>query len=113
MIIKGYIFSVFYALICLAFAFVLYKIGVAKTTTRKVVHILVGFEWVILNHFMGAGIHFLAVCLLFLLILMVSYRKNLMPMISSDEDNAPGTVYYAVAMSIMATVTLFVLRKIR
>ena len=112
MIIKGYIFSVFYALICLAFAFVLYNIGVAKTTTRKVVHILVGFEWVILNHFMGAGIHFLAVCLLFLLILMVSYRKNLMPMISSNEDNAPGTVYYAVAMSIMATVTLFVPKMI-
>ena len=108
MIIKGYIFSIFYALLCLFLAFVLYKIGVTKKTTRKVVHILVGFEWVILNYFMEASIHFLAVCLLFLGLLFVSHRKNLMPMISSDGDNAPGTVYYAFAMSIMAAVALFI-----
>ena len=108
MITKGYIFSIFYALLCLLLAFVLYKFGVTKKTTRKVVHILVGFEWVILNHFMGASIHFLVVCLSFLVLLFVSHRNNLMPMISSDGDNAPGTVYYAVAMSIMATVTLFI-----
>ncbi len=107
MILKGYLFSVLYALICLALAFLLYKLGVTKKITRKIVHILVGFEWVILYHFHGASIHFLAVCLLFLAILAFSHRKNLMPMISSDGDNAPGTVYYAVAMSIMATVCLF------
>nr|MBE6545708.1 hypothetical protein [Oscillospiraceae bacterium] len=108
MIVKGYLFSVLYALICLALGFVLYKFGVAKKITRKIVHILVGFEWVILYYFVGPGIHFLAVCLLFLALLAVSYRKNLMPMISSDADNAPGTVYYALAMSVMAAVTLFI-----
>lgn len=108
MIVKGYLFSVLYALICLALGFVLYKFGVAKKITRKIVHILVGFEWVILYYFVGPGIHFLAVCLLFLALLAVSYRKNLMPMISSDADNAPGTVYYALAMSVMAAVTIFI-----
>ena len=107
MIIKGYIFSVLYAMVCLALAFLLYRLGVPKNITRKVVHILVGFEWVILYFFVGPGIHFLCVCLLFLIILALSHRNNLMPMISSDSDNAPGTVYYAVAMSIMAVVTLF------
>lgn len=109
MIIKGYIFSILYAIICLAFAFILYKNGVAKKTTRKVVHILVGFEWVILNHFFfDRRIHFLTVCIIFLLILALSYRKKLLPMISSDGDNSPGTVYYAVAMSVMALITLFI-----
>lgn len=108
MIVKGYLFSVIYALICLALAFVLYKVGVAKKITRKLVHILVGFEWVILYYFHGPGVHFLAVCVLFLVILAVSHRKKLMPMISSDGDNSPGTVYYALAMSIMAAITLFV-----
>ena len=108
MILKGYIFSILYAFICLGLGFAIYKIpGSNKKITRKIVHILVGFEWVILNHFFGAGLHFLAVCLLFLVILAVSYRKNLMPMISSDGDNAPGTVYYALAMSIMAFICLF------
>lgn len=108
MILKGYLFSVLYALLCLLVAFVAYKLGTPKKITRKIVHILVGFEWVILYHFVGASIHFLAVCILFLVILAVAHLKNLMPMISSDGDNAPGTVYYALAMTIMATLTLFI-----
>lgn len=39
--------------------------------------------------------------------LAVTYFKNLMPMISSDSDNAPGTVYYAVALTGVATVGCF------
>lgn len=107
MVLKGYLFSVLYAVLCLAFAFVLYKLGVPKKITRKIVHILIGAEWIILYHFFGGGIHFLLVCLLFLGLLTVSYWKKLMPMISSDGDNSPGTVYYGVAMTIMATVTVF------
>ena len=57
---------------------------------------------------MGAGVHFLAVCIIFLLLLAVAYKGRLMPMISSDDDNAPGTVYYAVAMTGVAAVGCFV-----
>lgn len=108
MIFKGYLFGALYGLFCLALAALLYKLGVEKKITRKVVHILVGFEWVILNHFMSASVHFLAVCVLFTALLILTHRKNLLPMISSDGDNAPGTVYYGIAMTIMATVSLFV-----
>lgn len=108
MILKGYLFSVLYALVCLALAFVLYKVGVDKKITRKIVHILIGFEWIILYKTMGVSFHFLIVCIIFTLLLLLSHRKNLMPMISSDGDNAPGTVYYGVAMTIMATISLFV-----
>ena len=105
--LEGYLFSGLYAIICLALAFLLYKLGVSKKITRKIVHILVGFEWAILYYFMGASWQFLSVCLAFSLILLIAHRKNLMPMISSDGDNSPGTVYYGLAMSVMATVTLF------
>ena len=108
MIFKGYLFAAFYGIFCLALAALLYKLGVEKKITRKVVHILVGFEWVILNHFMGPSVHFLVVCVLFTLLLALTHRKNLLPMISSDGDNAPGTVYYGMAMTIMATITIFV-----
>lgn len=107
MLFKGYLFSVIYAAVCLALGFGLYKAGVPKKITRKLVHILVGFEWVILYHFMGAGLHFLFVCLFFLAILTVAYHKKLMPMIASDGENAPGTVYYALAMSVMALICVF------
>ncbi len=107
-ILYGYLSGIGYASVCLLLSLIIYKCGVPKKITRKVVHILVGFEWVILYHFFGAGLNFLAVCLFFLVLLTVAYRFKLMPMISSDNDNAPGTVYYAVAMTGVAIVACFV-----
>lgn len=105
--IKGYIFAVLYVVAVVAAALVLYKLGLPKKFTRKLVHILVGFEWVILSHFMGPTVHFLIVCLAFTAVLLATYLLKLLPAMSSDEENAPGTVYYGVAMSIMALITLF------
>ena len=106
MIAIGYVFSLGYAALCILLAAILYKLGVPKRITRKVVHILVGFEWVILYHFVGVSLHFLLVCLICLTALYLDYRKNLLPMMSSDGENAPGTVYYALAMTAMAAITL-------
>jgi uncharacterized protein (TIGR00297 family) len=107
-LLKGYLFGIGYASVCLLLSLLIYKLGVPKKLTRKFVHILVGFEWVILYHYFGAGLHFLAVCLFFLALLFVSYRMKLMPMISSENENAPGTVYYAVAMSGVAIIACFI-----
>ena len=107
MIFKGYIFGILYAFICLGLALVAYKLGMPKKYSRKLVHILVGAEWIILSHYMGPTYHFLVVCLIFLVLLALSHFMHLMPMISSESDNAPGTVYYAIAMSIMATICLY------
>ena len=109
MVLKAYIFALLYGVFCLGLALLGYKLGMQKKYTRKLVHILVGFEWVILYGFLGGGsIHFLSVCLIFTLLLLVTHFRKLAPMIASDGDNAPGTVYYGVAMSVMATVCLFV-----
>lgn len=108
MVIQGYLFGIAYGAFCLLLSLVLYKLGLPKKYTRKVVHILVGFEWFILYHFLGAGVHFLAVCLIFLALLTVTYKGKLLPMIASDADNAPGTVYYAVAMTGVAILGCFV-----
>lgn len=107
MIFWGYTLGILYGIVCLSLSLILYKLGIPKKYTRKVVHILVGFEWFILYTFLGAGVHFLVVCLFFLALLIIAYKGNLMPMISSDGDNAPGTVYYAVAMSGVAIVGCF------
>ncbi len=109
MILKGYIFSILYAAIVVAVGMLLSKLGVPKKYTRKFVHIFVGFEWVILFHFMGSpSVHFLAVCLIFFALLFCEYKLKFIPAMSSDGDNAPGTVYYAVAMSVLAFICLFV-----
>ena len=107
MVALGYVFSLGYGALCLLFAYFLSLRGVDKKITRKLVHIFIGFEWIILYHFHGASYHFLIVCLAFLAILAIAHKKKKLRMISSDGDNAPGTVYYAVSMSLMALVTLF------
>ena len=103
----GYVGALGYGMLCLLLSLVAYKAGVPKKYTRKIVHILVGFEWVILYHTMGQGLHFVAVCLIFTALLAISYKKSLMPMISSDGDNAPGTVYYGLSMTAMAIASIF------
>ena len=106
MIALGYVLAFLYGIFCLALAHIAYKLGMPKIYTRKLVHVLVGFEWVILYFFHGTTVHSLVVCLAFLALLFIVSRKNLMPMISSESDNSPGTVYYAISMSIMAAVCL-------
>ncbi len=108
MLIKGYIFSIIYVFICVLGSVILHKMGVPQKFTRKFVHIFVGFEWVILYRYFGASWHFLAVCLLFTVLLLIDYKIKLLPAMSSEEDNAPGTVYYAVAMTFMAILSLFI-----
>lgn len=106
MIALGYILGLCYGAACLLFALFLSRFGAEKKVTRKIVHIMVGFEWVILYNLHGTTYHFLIVCLAFLVLLAVSYKKKLLKMISSDGDNAPGTVYYAVSMSAMAAISM-------
>lgn len=107
MVLLGYTSSLLYGVLCLLLSVLAYKTGMPKRYTRKIVHILVGFEWVILYHTVGVGLNFLAVCIIFTVLLAVTYRKKLFVMISSDSDNAPGTVYYGVSMTVMAIISLF------
>ncbi len=108
MILKGYFFSIIFAFICLLLSALLYRIGLPRKYCRKTVHILVGFEWFILYHFFGAGLHFTVVCVVFLAILALTYKSKLMYMISSDADNSPGTVYYALAMTGVSLLSCFI-----
>ena len=105
--IWGYVVAVLYGALCLALSQVAYSLGMPKKYTRKLVHITVGLEWVILYIFCGPTWHSLVICLAFTALLLLSYFKGLLPMILSDGDNSPGTVYYGVSMSVLALTCLF------
>ncbi len=106
MILNGYIFALLYGVVCIGLSALCFKLGMKKSISRKLVHILVGFEWVILYSFHGVSLHFAAVCLIFTALLLVEYKTKLLPMMASEGDNAPGTVYYGVSMSLMAIASL-------
>lgn len=111
MIIYGYLASLSYGALCLAIAAILYKCGVPTLYTRKITHILVGFEWIILYHFFEYNfaaysssklIHIFFICLIFTAIVTTAYVKDLFPAISSSADNSGGTVYFCLAMTFMS-----------
>ena len=106
-IFYGYLFAALYVMLSVGIALGFYKLGLSKRFTRKIVHILVGFEWCILSHYMGPSYHFVIVCIVFTLCLALSYFKKLLPAMSSDGENDPGTVYYGVAMTIMSIICFF------
>lgn len=108
MIIKGYLFSLAFGVLCISISGLFYKLGVKTIYTRKITHILIGFEWVILYHYFATTIHFAIICFAFLLLLLISYVFNMFPQLSSQKENAPGTIYYGIAMNIMGIVILFI-----
>ena len=103
----GYLLAVCFGALCLFLSHIAYKLGLQKKYTRKLVHILIGFEWVILQLFLGPTWHSFLVCAAFTVFLFVSYFKKLLPMISSDADNSFGTVYYGISMSVLSFVCIF------
>lgn len=103
----GYTFAFCFGALCLFLSHALYKLGMKREYTRKIVHIAIGFEWLILYAFFGAGWHSFAVCAAFTALLIVSYFKKLLPMIESDGDNSLGTLYYGISMSALSLVCVF------
>ena len=108
MILRGYLFSLLYGIACILVSMIVGKLGVKSVYTRKITHILIGIEWVILEHYLGASIHFVIICLIFTAIISVIYITNLVPSLSSDEENSRGTIYYCLAMTVMSIVLLFI-----
>jgi len=107
MIVLKYLSAFAYGMICILLAFFAQRMGLDKRYTRKLVHILVGFEWVILYTIFGVGIHFVAVCIAFTLFLAFSYKSKHLDMMASEGENSPGTIYYGLSMTLMAIISCF------
>lgn len=82
--------------------------GLSDETSRKIVHIGVGFAWIPMVLCFGATWHLAVPTAVFIVLNAVSYRQNLFTaMERSDESRRSlGTVYYAVSMTLMALWTL-------
>lgn len=107
MILKGYLLALLYGALVLLGGALAYRLRLPKPYCRKLVHILIGGEFVILSHHFGTSLHFLIVALGFTLLLLVNLKARLLPMMSSDADNDPGTLYYGVSMSTLALAVHF------
>lgn len=100
----GYVVAVLYGVCLLALSYLVYRLGLPRLYTRKLVHIGIGLEFFILNDFFGPSLAFVFVCLAFTAALMVDHRFRIFHMMASDGDNDPGSVYYGLSMLVMAAV---------
>ena len=107
MLALGYLLAFLYGALVIALGALAYRLGLPKPYCRKLVHILIGGELCILSHFFGTSLHMLLVALLFTGALLLNYKKRLLPMMASDADNDPGTLYYGVSMSSLALAVYF------
>lgn len=99
MVYIGYAVTLGYlAFIILFFGFVNKKFKVDVEITRKILHILIGFTWVLMDIFWGLSYHQIIMCALFVVVNALSRKYKIFSGIERDNDNHPGTVYYALAM---------------
>lgn len=103
----GYLASLGYLAVIIAFFEIIrkkFKLNVE--ITRKILHILIGFTWVIMDIFWGVSYHQIIMCALFVVINALSLKFKIFSSIErSNEKNHFGTVYYAVAMLVLSVVS--------
>ncbi len=98
----GYLFLVFVVMTVLQKLF-----SLSTGTTRKLIHIFIGYTWVILyQHFflpLEVGMwELLVLPISFIVINALSYKYKIFTMVEREgEGNHPGTVYYAIAITVL------------
>ncbi len=105
-IILGYILTYSYlTIILLGTTLLKKKFNYKEETTRKIIHILVGFSWFIMVYFFNTTIHLIIPPLTFIFINYLSYKKDLIKSMERTKNKSKGTIYYALSFTILAFIT--------
>lgn len=100
----------------LTFGWVFFVLGLALAlkralrwedeTSRKLVHIAVAFAWIPMYFCFGASWHLLVPPAVMTILNDISYRRGLFAAMERSDaaKQSPGTVYYALSMTVMALV---------
>ena len=83
------------------------KIGFSSELARKLIHVLICFTWIVLYRFFRGSWQILVMPISFVIINALSMKyKFFSGMEREDEKNTPGTVYYALAITILMGLSL-------
>lgn len=75
--------------------------------SRKVIHICTFFVLPIFDYFVGPSIHFIIMCVMFLGVTAGSYFLKILKPIEREKNKNPGTIYYALSLLLLSTLTYF------
>lgn len=107
--ILGIIVSYLYIGLVIIGAKVFEKRG--KEASRKFIHIMLGNWWIIAMYFFTNVWSAIFVPITFVIINYLSYKKDLIKVMERDEQDGLGTVYYAVALLILAIVAFGIFKQ--
>ena len=105
----GIIVSYLYIALVIIGARIFEKRG--KEASRKFIHIMLGNWWIIAMYFFTNAWFAIFVPATFVVINYLSYKKNLIKVMEREEQDGLGTVYYAVALFILAIISFGILKQ--
>lgn len=107
MILLGYI-TVFAYIFFLIFALgPLVKKFTTAEASRKVIHIMLFMVWVFLDLFFRHTVHQIIIPVCFLVLNALSYKFKIYKSVEREDGNHMGTVYFAIAVTIIMTAAYF------
>ena len=82
-----------------------------EEASRKFIHIMLGNWWFIAMYFFSNVWFAIFVPITFVIINYVSYKRNLIKVMEREQQDGLGTVYYAIALLILAIVSFGIYHK--
>ena len=107
--ILGIIISYLYIGLVIIGAKIFEKRG--KEASRKFIHIMLGNWWIIAIYFFTNVWSAIFVPITFVIINYLSYKKDIIKVMERDEQDGLGTVYYALALLILAIVSFGIFKQ--
>ncbi|MBO4534379.1 MAG: hypothetical protein J5755_00400, partial [Clostridia bacterium] len=101
----GYLVGFGYMIVLLAVSELLTRFTrIPKEIIRKILHLLIGFEYLVLYHFFGASWQIVVIPATFVVLNTLSYRLRFLKSIVRDQGEHAGIIYYAVSITALSVV---------
>lgn len=76
-------------------------------TSRKVIHTMLFMVWVFIDLFFKNTIHQIIIPVSFLVLNSLSFKFNIYKSVEREEDNHMGTIFFALAITVVMTIAYF------
>lgn len=104
--------------IIVSFAYIFFIITISKKVekfgkeaSRKFIHIMLGFWWIIAMIFFNNVIWAAVMPTIFIVINYLSYKNKLIKVMEREEEEGLGTVYYVISLLILVIISFGVFNK--
>lgn len=107
-ILLGYLLTYIYVFLILILLGILKsKKRIKEQTSRKLVHILMGFTWLIMVYIFKNSIHMIILPITMVIFNFLSYKFNIMQSMEQEKKDSKGTIYYAISFVVLACLTYY------